>query len=382
MNLNRYARLLWAGRELLLHPGTTLLIAFSIGLLTTLLATGLLLSQALTATTNRLLSQGPDLVVRRLNPAGWQPISEQATAAARAIPGIIDAYPRIWGTAQAPQGIVTAVAMDPKTIERLNTPLPVRAPNPGEALVGQGVAVPETPSGLNLHSTNDIAVRVTQRLPPEVDLVAHDLVMLHPEDARELFGLSPGDASDLALRVFHPNEAVALLPELSRAFPWPVHIATRQATRQHYVASFGRRGGLGLLLYIPATVALILLVAGVIRQQIGGRARVGLLKALGWTSRNIVTLQITKALLVGLPAVALGLMIAYGMVYAPLQRWTGYLLLGWQETAPLLNLDAGYAMPVFMEVTGMVLVPFLVAVLWSSLVQAAADPQDLLNEGC
>jgi hypothetical protein len=74
-------------------------------------------------------------------------------------------------------------------------------------------------------------------------------------------------------------------------------------------------------------------------------------------------------------------MIAYGLVYAPVRHWSGYLLLGWQDTAPLLNLDAGHAAPIFIEVAGMVLIPFLAAVLWSSLVQAAADPQDLLNEG-
>ena len=70
MRPNRYAQVLWAGRELLAHPGATLLIALSLGLLTTMLATALLMSQALTATTTRLLAQGPDLVVRRVTPDG------------------------------------------------------------------------------------------------------------------------------------------------------------------------------------------------------------------------------------------------------------------------------------------------------------------------
>ena len=52
MRHRRYAQFLWAGRELLARPGTTLLMALSMGLLTTMMATGLLLSQALTATQN------------------------------------------------------------------------------------------------------------------------------------------------------------------------------------------------------------------------------------------------------------------------------------------------------------------------------------------
>lgn len=381
MRPNRYAQVLWAGRELLTHPGVTLLIALALGLLTTMLAAALLLSQALTATTSRLLAQAPDLVVRRVTPDGGQPVNVQAAAIALAIPGIIEARPRIWGTVRAPQGAVTVVAADEKAIRRLKAPGSIRTPGPGEALIGRGVVMPSSDARLVLQGVTDIIVRVTRRFPREADLVTHDIVMLHPEDARRLLGLAPGDACDLALTVFHPDEAEALLPELARAFPWPVHIATRQDTRKHYATAFGRRGGLAAILYIPAVIALLLLVASVVRQQIGSRARVGLFKALGWTSRDIVALQVTKALLVGLPAIAGGLMIAYGLIYAPSQQWVGTLLLGWQETAPLTHLDAGQAVPIFLEVAGILLTPYLAAVLWSSLVQAASDPQDLLNRG-
>lgn len=381
MRPNRYAQVLWAGRELLAHPGATLLIALALGLLTTMLAAALLLSQALTATTSRLLDQAPDLVVRRVTPDGGQPVNVQATAIALAIPGITHARPRIWGTVRAPQGPVTVVAADKEAIRRLKTPGSIRAPGPGEALIGRGVIIPSNDSPLVLQGVTEITVRVAQRFPLKADLVTHDIVMLHPEDARRLLGLAPGDACDLALTVFHPDEAQALLPELARAFPWPVHIATRQDTRKHYATAFGRRGGLAAMLYIPAVIALLLLVASVVRQQIGNRARVGLFKALGWTSRDIVALQVTKALLVGLPAIAGGLMIAYGLIYAPSQQWVGTLLLGWQETAPLTHLDAGQAVPIFLEVAGILLTPYLAAVLWSSLVQAASDPQDLLNRG-
>lgn len=381
MKHNRTAQILWAGRELLTHPGATLLIALSMGLLTTMIATGLLLSQALTATTNRLLSQGPDLVVRRVTPDGGRPLNVKMTAAAMAIPGIIEARPRIWGTVRTPRGVVTVVAADQEALRRLNASDVIRAPLPGQALVGNGVTVPETDSRLVLQGATVITVRVAQRFPLETDLVTHDLVMLHPTDARRLLGLAPEDACDLALTVFHADEAEALRPELARVFPWPVHIATRQDTRKHYATAFGRRGGLSSMLYFPAVIALLLLVASVVRQQIGNRARIGLFKALGWTSRDIVALQVTKALLVGLPAIAGGLMIAYGLVYAPSQQWVGALLLSWPETAPLMHLDTGYAAPIFLEVTGIVLIPYLTAVLWPSLVQAASDPQDLLNRG-
>lgn len=381
MRHRRYAQFLWAGRELLAHPGAALLMALSLGLLTAMMATGLLLSQALTATTSRLLDQGPDLVVRRVTPDGGRPISIHATDLALKIPGITAARTRIWGTVSTPQAAVTVVAADRDAIKRLDATLAIKAPGPGEAVAGNGVRPPETDALLVLQGTGKITVRITQRFPPEADLATHDLVMLHPDDARRLLGLAPEEACDLALAVFHPDEAEALRPELARIFPWPVHITTRQETRKHYATAFGRRGGLAVILYIPAVIALALLTAAVIRQQIGNRSRVGLLKALGWTSRDIVGLQIAKAAIVGLPAIAGGLMLAYALVYGPSPTWAGMLLLGWQETAPILHLDAGFAAPVFLEVAGILLIPYLAAVLWSSLVQAASNPHDLLNRG-
>jgi len=381
MTACRYAKILWAARELLTRPGVNLLMAFSVGLLATMITTGLLLSQALTTTTAHLLAEGPDLVVRRVTAGGWQSIDAQATAQALTIPGITDARPRIWGTVRAPQGPVTIAAADQDAITRWCPSGTLRVPDQGEAIIGRGITFTGDPGVLTLQGESSVRVRVVQRFPEETDLMTHDLVLLHPRDTRRLLGLAPGDASDLALGVFHPDEAEALLPELARAFPFPVHIATREDARKHYAAAFGRRGGLGLLLYAPAIMALVLLVAGIVRQQIGDRARVGLLKALGWTSRDIVALQVTKALLVGLPAIAIGLTAAYGLVYGPSRQWIGFLLLGWQENAPLLHLEAGHAAPIFLEVTGILLAPFLAAVLWSSLVQAASDPQDLLSRG-
>ena len=381
MTSNGLARILWAARELRAHPGSTLAVAVALALLTTMVAGGLLLSQALTATTARLLDQGPDLVVRRVSPVGWQPVQVQDAALALAVPGITAARLRIWGTAKTPDQTVTVVAADEAAMQRMTLPQTLHPPAPGEAIAGQGVILSETDARLALQGATTFVTRVTQRFPSNSDLATYDVVMLHPRDARTLLGLAPDQASDLALSVFHPEEAAALMPDLVRAFPWPVHIATRLDTRKAYAAAFGRQGGLGSLLYLPAALALVLLMAAVIRQQMGDRARIGLLKALGWTGRDILALQMAKALLVSLPAVAAGLVTAYGLVYGPTQSWVGRLFLGWQTTPPRLYLDAGYAAPVFLEVSGMLLMPFLAAVLAASLGLAASDPQDLLNQG-
>lgn len=374
-----YALLHWAAREHLAHPGTALLLVLALGGLTILPATGLLLSTALTEATDRLLAEGPDLVVRRVDPQGWRPITVAAIQTALAIPGVTDARTRIWGTARTPEGAVTVVAGDEAAMQSLGMEASLKAPNPGEAIVGRGVILPEAGARLPLSAVGTVPVRALTQFPTESDLATHDLVLVHPRDARILLGLPPGTASDLVLTVFHPQEAEALRPELARAFPWPVNIVTREETRKYYAAAFGRRGGLAVLLYLPSVAALALLVVVVVRQQMGSRRRIGLLKALGWTSRDIVTLQMAKAMLVIGPAVAAGLIGAYALVYGLPSKWVGWFLLGWHPTGPILPLGAGHAGTIFLEITGLLLIPFLAAVLWTSLTQAVADPQDLLQ---
>lgn len=378
---NGLARILWAARELRAQPGSTLVIVVALALLTTLVAGGLLLSQALTATTARLLDQGPDLVVRRASPIGWQPVHAQDAARALAVPGITAARLRIWGTVKTPDQTVTVVAAGDAAMRSMALPETLHPPAPGEAIAGQGVILSATDARLSLQGAAALVVRVAQRFPAPSDLATFDIVVLHPRDARTLLGLAPDQASDLALSVFHPEEAAALQSDLVRAFPRPVHIATRLDTRKAYAAAFGRQGGLGSMLYLPAALALVLLTATVIRQQMSDRARMGLLKALGWTGRDILALQMAKALLVSLPAVAAGLVAAYGLVYGPTQSWVGRLFLGWQKTPPLLHLEAGYAAPVFLEVSGMLLIPLWAAVMAASLGLASSDPQDLLDQG-
>ena len=133
MTSNGLARVLWAARELRAHPGSNLAVVCALALLTTLVASGLLLSQALTATTIRLLDQGPDLVVRRVNPGGWQPVHTQDAALALTVPGITAARLRIWGTVKAADQTVTVVAADDAAIRDMALPETMHPPETTES---------------------------------------------------------------------------------------------------------------------------------------------------------------------------------------------------------------------------------------------------------
>lgn len=372
--------LLWAARDVIRRPWPTLLMAAALALLLTVSGTALLFSQGLSQTARRLLAHGPDLVVRRLNAGGWAPLpAAEAVAAARRVPGVTHAQARVWGVAAGLVGPLMVIARADAALPPAADGKPLAAPRPGEALLGPGVDPGPDPQRLPLTAAAALELRPVGRLPAESALLGQDVVLVHPDDARRLLGLPLGAAVDLAVDVFHADEAAAIQPELAAAFPWPVRITARSEAVGLYSGGLARRGGLMLIAGIPAVLALVLVVAGAVREAVGQRRAVGLLKALGWTTGEVVRLQVCRALLIALPAACLGMLAAYTLVFRPGVSWPGSLLFGWRTAPPRLFLDPAGAFLTLLELGALVVGPYLAAVLLSSLQGAAADPQDLLK---
>jgi cell division protein FtsX len=131
---------------------------------------------------------------------------------------------------------------------------------------------------------------------------------------------------------------------------------------------------------IPALLALVLLVVAAVRIQLGSRRDVGLLKALGWTTAEIARHQLFRALVIALPATAIGWAAAYALVFVWRASWAGVLLFGWTASPPpQLTLDPAGALLTLLLVGGLVLAPWLAAVLLPTLRSAVTDPEQWLR---
>ncbi len=374
--------LLWAVREVQRRSGRSLLQFSCLSGLVFLIATALLFSRAMDVTWTNLLQTAPDLIVRRIDAGGWAPLpAAAATAAAQTVPGVIDATPRLWGVVVGPDGPLTVVANLPGVAADL--PGGTTPPADGQAVVGQGVkrALKGSQTGRNLTLTglHCLTVAVTDVFPADSGLATHDLVWVTPGDARRLLGLAPGQASDLAVRLFRREEAQAIQADLAAALPWPVHIVDRGTSAWRHHMRAVRTGGIVLVAGIPALLALLLIITDT---AVASRTRMagwGLLKAMGWTSADIVRLQVYQAALVGLPALTVGLGAAYAVVFLPTltgvtARWiTGGMHL------PALSLDPGGAVLVMLEVVAMVGLPYLATVYLTALHRVAGDPWSMLQ---
>jgi hypothetical protein len=380
MNLRpSYPLLAWAVRDILRQPLEAVVLFLSLASLAAVLGTVLLLSQSLSHTAQRILNDAPALVIRRVGIGGWMPMpAQESIRLAKSVAGVIGARSRIWGTVNGPAGPVTVFGID-QAAERGGLPDNIPLPSPGQASLGPGVLAVAGTDSVKLSGTNSLVVKVAGVLNSRTSMVAHDLVLLDPEDARHILGIAPGYASDVAVDVFYENEADAILPDLAAVYPWPVRLTTRREAAGIYSAGLARRSGLAYMTLIPALLALAYIVIGAGKNYSARRYEAGLYKAFGWTTSDIFRLQLLKALLSGAPAVAGGLLLAYGLVVWPGVSWPGYLLLGWEQHPPLLYLDPSGAVLVLLEIALLVFLPYLAATLWPALKAAAADPQDFLE---
>jgi hypothetical protein len=369
---------IWAARDIQRRPGRSLLLFTCLTSLVFLTATALLFSQALDATWTHLMDQAPELVIRRIDAGGWAPMpADAAVALAKKVPGALTPTPRLWGVVAGPEGPVTVVAAAGIISENVLRGLKV--PSAGQAVVGQGVARVLSGNRLHLGSRNPITVEVIDTFPADTGLATHDLVWTSPGDARQLLGLAPGQASDLAVHLFRQEEEQAILADLAAAFPWSVRITGRSSSALRHHTRAVRTGGIAMVAGIPALLALLLIITGTVVDATGQRAHWGLLKAMGWTTADIVRLQVTQATIVGAPAVVLGLASAYiAVFYPPVAGVTAFWITGGQHL-PELTLAGSGAIIIMLEITAMVGLPFLAAVFLTSLRGAAGSPGTMLQ---
>jgi len=380
-----WPQLLWAARDALRRPGESLLAAAALTSLVVTATVPILAGEALHRSSEALLAEAPSVVIRRVDPYGFAPVpsAEEALDAVREVRGVTEARARVVGVVTtSDEGTATVVGLDEgaaRRLRRLNVPLP----EPGEVVVGSafGHLVPGATLAL-AGSGGRRSFRVAGALPAGSDLVAHDLVLVQRRDAAALLGVPDGAATDIAVWVFHDAEELAIRADLERALPWPARLTARSEAGRARAAALAGRAGLGVAVTLPAVLALLLLVLFVGRQGALRRQEVGLLKALGWTTTDVARLRAFRALAVGVPAVALGLALAYAVVIWPGVSWLGLFGLGWPDgPAPALALDGGGALTTLAAVAGVVLVPWTAASLWPALRGATADPADMLDDG-
>jgi hypothetical protein len=191
--------------------------------------------------------------------------------------------------------------------------------------------------------------------------------------------MKDGVADDIALHVFHPSEATAMLPEIEGTLPWPVDVVTRESRETYMNSRVAHRSGLWTLLMIPSLLTLVYLLIAYLENGAGDVREIGIQKAVGWRARDIYTLSLYRASLVGLLPALFGGAIAYLAGTVADTPSVRLFLLGPEGRDLTISISTSGALTSVVFAVAIVMVPVYIAALIPALRGVMSDPSALIR---
>lgn len=302
-------------------------------LLVFVVASVVLLGHALRQEAVALLHEAPDLTVQRMIAGRHDTISADYLGGLRKVRGVTRVEGRLWGYHYDTGLSANYTLMVP----------PDRHLEPGSIAVGAALARARNADiGDYLfflsYSGQLFKFRIDEMIEPAAELASADLVLVAEEEFRAFFGLPGGAFTDIGVWVRNPSEVTTVADKIVRAHP-DVRVVGRDDLLRTYEAVFNWREGMVLVLLVGVILAFAIFVwdkaSGLGADE---RREIGLLKAVGWETGDIIRMKAWEGLVVSLIAFLFG----YGLAFAHVFFLDGVLfesaLKGWSVLYPRFRL--------------------------------------------
>ncbi|MCG3653973.1 ABC transporter permease [Aliarcobacter butzleri] len=166
-----------------------------------------------------------------------------------------------------------------------------------------------------LENENSKNIKIFKDLPKEANLIANDLIIMDINIAKKILDIKPDFATDIILDVPNPLERQnvkeqILLKESN------IRILQKDELKKEYENMFNYKGGIFLILFIVVIFTFIL----VLYQRYSmissnDKREIGILKAVGWSIKDIIKLKIIENFIVAFMAFIIGVIFAYIFVF-------------------------------------------------------------------
>jgi ABC-type lipoprotein release transport system permease subunit len=223
------------------------------------------------------------------------------------------------------------------------------------------------------------ALKVRGVFHSDLSLHTADLVLASEHDARALLTLPEGSVTDLAITLTNPDESAIVAGKVGSMGPG-LRVLERRLLERVQTLTYGRRAGLVLGAAIPAWLAL-LVVAWDRVSGLGGaeKREIAILKASGWSTRDVLLTRLYESTLVGVLSAALGLVAGYAWIF-----WLGApglreVLAGWSVLYPEAPLSPQVDLAQIAAVLAVVVAPFVALSVVPAWRAAIVDPMEAMR---
>ena len=346
-----------------------------------LLASVMFFAHAIKKEAGLILRDAPEIMVQRLVAGRQTFIPESYIDAIRKIRGVQSVTPRLWGYYYDGQNGANYTLM-------VNADLKDR---PGEILIGKGVTLRRaTAEDKIITKKNDsipfktydgtyLMLKVKGILPAASELVTSDLVLVSEADFGKIFSISRDQATDLVLQVRNEKELSTIAAKIAQLYPDTRPILRNEILRT-YDAVFDWRAGVIIVILSGAFFAFIILAwdkaTGLSAEE---KREIGVLKAIGWETSDILLMKFWEGAAVSLSAFLMGILSAYLHIFFTASALFAPVLKGWSVLYPDFRLTpfiSPYEIAILFFLT---VIPYTVATIVPSWRSATIDPDSVMR---
>lgn len=339
-----------------------------------MLGSALFFTQAMKREASLILKDAPEMVVQRMLGGRYDPIPVVYAEKIGHIRGIASASPRLWGYYFDPSVGANYTFMVPRH----------GSPSRAQIIIGNGIARGRAIAQRNIMSLRgyDGVMRnyiVAGIMSSASELVSSDLILISEADFRELFQYPPTLATDIVVTVRNHTELPTIAKKVVAMLPDTRPIIRDEMLRTYH-AVFDWRGGMVMVLVGMALLAFAIFAwdkaSGLSAEE---RREIGILKAVGWETSDIIAIKTYEGLLVSFFSFTSGILTAYLHVFFFSAALFAPALKGWSVLYPDFRITPfidPYQVAVLFFLT---VAPYTLATIVPSWRAAIVDPDAVMR---
>jgi ABC-type lipoprotein release transport system permease subunit len=341
-----------------------------------LVASAMFFGDALRREANEILKEGPEMVVQRVVAGRHDLIPLSYMDKIKAMRGVQAVRPRLWGYYYRPASRSNYTIMAVENFRH----------GDDSCEVGQGVlrtwgAIPGNELFFKTFDGKATALQIAGKFNAVTDLATADLILMSETAFRRISGVPEGYATDIVLAVRNSKECPTIAEKIIIAMPDTRPILREEVLRT-YSSVFHWRTGYIIVLLSGAFLAFLIFAwdkaTGLSSEE---RAEIGILKAVGWDTSDVLLTKFWEGTVISLAAFLLGIIGAYLHVHVASAPLFEHAFKGWAVLYPEFRLSPSVNPFLLAVLFLLTVVPYTLITIIPAWRVSVTDPDMVMRQG-
>ena len=214
-----------------------------------------------------------------------------------------------------------------------------------------------------LYNRESKKVSIFKDLPKSSNLIANDLIIMDISLAKQILNINEDESTDIILNVPNDLERSNIKVELILKH-LDIRVIQKEDIKKAYENLYNYKGGIFLILFIIVIITFVLILyQRYTMVSSSDKKEIGILKAVGWSIKDIIKLKISETFIVALLAFLIGIIFAYIFVFILNAPFLNNIFLGFNNMQNSVILSANISFSNIVTLFIFFIIPFISAVL-------------------